>query len=141
LSIDPPERLLDASVASARAAALQSLLASRLSRAAGDEPLQIVWGPLEVLSDRQSLRLPFTGVRPGSDGGQTGVRPPIIRLKVALFPYDPKHQTFINVYEDAALRQQIILGATRDTFEYFSGSPRGTLAVVRRFVAAGIHHI
>src|SRR5213592_4831253 len=68
LSIDPPERLLDASVASARAAALQSLLASRLSLAAGDEPLQIVWGPLEVLSDRQSLRLPFTGVRPGSDG-------------------------------------------------------------------------
>jgi hypothetical protein len=152
LSIDPPDRLLDPNLAASRAAALQSLLASRLSIAAGDDPLSIDWGPIEVLPDKQSLRLPF-GVKPASDRGQppsplrgsggpgTGVRPPIVRLKVALFPYDPRHQTFVNVYEDSALRQQIILDARRDSFEYISGSARGTLAVVQRFVAAGIHHI
>jgi len=140
LSIDPPERLLDPSVASSRAAALQSLLASRLSITDGTSPLTIAWAPLEVLPDKQSLRLPF-GVRPGSNWGQTRVRPPIVGLTVALFPYDPKHQTFVNVYEDSALRQQVILDASRESFEYYSGSPRGTLAVVRRFVGAGIHHI
>jgi hydrogenase/urease accessory protein HupE len=141
LSIDPAERLLEASVVSTRAAALQSLLASRLSIAAGDDPVRLTWGAIEVLPAKQSLRLPFTGVRPGSNRGQTRVRPPMVRLDAALFPYDPKHQTFVNVYEDSALRQQIILDASRTSFEYFSGSPRGTLAVVQRFVGAGIHHI
>ena len=152
LSIDPPDRLLDAAVAAGRASALQALLTSRLSIDAGGDPLQIVWGALDVLPDKQSLRLPFV-VRPGSDRGQppspprgyggpgTGVRPSMIRLKVGLFPYDPKHQTFVNVYEDSALRQQVILDASRTSFAYFSGSPRGTLAVVQRFVGAGIHHI
>src|SRR5262245_19406820 len=81
LSIDPPDRLLDASVASSRAAALQSLLATRLSIAAGDDPLSLAWGPIDVLPDTQSLRLPF-GARPGSNGGQRRVRPPIVRLTV-----------------------------------------------------------
>jgi hydrogenase/urease accessory protein HupE len=149
LSIEPPERLLDAPFVSSRAAALEALLASRLSIAGGGDPLRIVWSPIQPLPDKQSLRLPFTvasnqgqtGAKPGSDWGQTRVRPPIITLKVALFPYDPKHQTFINIYEDAALRQQVILDNGRTSFDYYSGTPRGMLAVVQRFVAAGIHHI
>jgi hydrogenase/urease accessory protein HupE len=130
-----PERLLDPSVATLRARALEALIASRLSIAAGGRPLTIVWGAIEVLPDKQSLRLPF-GVKPG-----TGVRPPFFSVTAALFPYDPRHQTFVNVYEDSALRQQIILDSSRASFEYFSGSPRGTLAVFQRFVGAGIHHI
>ena len=137
LSIDPPDRLLDPSAAGSREPALQEMLASRLSLASGDAPLHLVWGPLEVLPDKQSLRLPFTV----SDRGRAAVRPSIVRLTAALFPYDSKHQTFVNIYEDAALRQQVILDASRQSFDYFSGSPRGTLAVVRRFVGAGIHHI
>src|SRR6185436_13343298 len=121
------------------------------SGASGERPFRIEWGPIEVLPDKQSLRLPFTlvpgsnqgstGVKPGSDWGQTRVRPPNFALTVALFPYDPKHQTFVNIYEDSALRQQVILDASRPAFEYFSGSPRGTVAVIQRFVASGIHHI
>src|SRR5262245_25142450 len=151
LSIDPPDGLLDAAVAAGRASALQALLASRLSLDAGGDPLRIGWGALDVLPDKQSLRLPFgvepgsnrgqTAVKPGSNWGQTRVRPPILTLNVAIFPYDPKHQTFVNIYEDAALRQQVILDASRASFEYFSGSPRGTAALVGRFVAAGVHHI
>src|SRR5512138_1623702 len=85
LGIDPPERLLDPRVALDGAPALQALLASRLSLAGDGRPLRITWGSIEVLADRQSLRLPFalapargqTGVGPGSDRGQTGVRPPV----------------------------------------------------------------
>jgi hydrogenase/urease accessory protein HupE len=65
----------------------------------------------------------------------------VLRVTAALFPYDPRHQTFVNVYEDSALRQQIILDGGRPSLDYFAGSTRGTAAVATRFVAAGIHHI
>src|SRR4029079_15689909 len=64
-----------------------------------------------------------------------------LRVGARLFPYEPQHQTFVNVYEDAALRQQSILDEAHASTEYFSGGARGTLAVVRRFVAAGVQHI
>jgi hydrogenase/urease accessory protein HupE len=62
-------------------------------------------------------------------------------VTAALFPYDPNHQTFLNVYERDALRSQAILDAGRPRFEYFAGTRQGTLAVVQKFVPAGIHHI
>jgi hydrogenase/urease accessory protein HupE len=132
LGVDRPAQLLDPAVAAARAAAFEQMLAARLSFADGDRPLAVTWGPLEVLAAKQSLRLPFT---------LAGARPSALRLDARLFPYDPQHQTFVNVYEDGALRQQVILDGSRTSIEYFSGSARGTLAVARRFVAAGIHHI
>jgi len=132
LGIEPPARLLDPAVAREKATALESLLASRLSVAGGGRPLAITWGAIEVLQDKQSLRLPFA---------VTPVRPTVLQITARLFPYDPQHQTFVNVYEDGALRQQVILDAGRASVEYFSGTARGTLAVAARFVAAGIHHI
>jgi hypothetical protein len=133
LGVDPPERLLDPAVAAARASDLKTMLASRLSVSAGAGALALAWGPIEVLPDTQSLRLPFDLAANG--------RPSRLEVAAALFPYDPKHQTFVNVYEDSALRQQAMLDASRASFEYFSGSMRGTAAVARRFVAAGIEHI
>src|SRR5258708_20811026 len=57
-----------------------------------------------------------------------------------MFPYDPQHQTFLNIYEVSAL-PQASLDAGRTRFEYFAGTMRGTAAVVRRFFPAGIAHI
>src|SRR4051795_9174299 len=48
LNVDPPDRLLDASIARDRGAALAAMMASRLSLSAGDSPLSIAWGPVEV---------------------------------------------------------------------------------------------
>jgi hydrogenase/urease accessory protein HupE len=131
LGIDPPERLLDPAVASARAPALIEMFRHRLALSADGHPLEIAWGPIEVLADKQSLRLPL---RAGPDRGALAVA-------AALFPYDPRHQTFVNVYEHDTLRQQIILDARRPSIEYFAGSTQGRLLVVRRFLASGIHHI
>jgi hydrogenase/urease accessory protein HupE len=150
LGVDVPAQLLDAAVAAQKAGALEHLLGDRLSFTAADQPLTIAWGPIEALPDRQSLRLPFTlrsdrGQPPsplrGFGGPGTGVRPSVLRVTALLFPYDPQHQTFVNVYEDGALRQQVILDGGHTSLEFFSGTARGTLAVARRFVAAGIHHI
>jgi hydrogenase/urease accessory protein HupE len=58
-----------------------------------------------------------------------------------MFPYDPQHQTFINVYEGEDLTSQAILDASRSQFEYFAGTRQGTFAVIQRFVPSGVHHI
>ena len=57
-----------------------------------------------------------------------------------MFPYDPQHQTFLNIYEGEALTQAILGGRHRE-FEYFAGTRQGACAVVRKFLPAGVHHI
>jgi len=104
----------------------------RLAIACDGRPAAIVWSATETMPDQESLRLPLA---------VECVRPSTVRVSAGLFPYDPKHQTFLNVYEDAALRQQVMLDASHPSFEYISGSARGTWTIVQRFVASGIHHI
>ena len=133
VSIDPPERLLTQAAASARAGTLETLLGSRLALGADGTALAISWGPLEVLPDKQSLRLPFV---------VSGARMPgRLTLSASLFPYDPNHQTFVNIYEASVLRRQAILDVHHQSLEHFTGSTQGTLAVIARFVPAGIQHI
>jgi hydrogenase/urease accessory protein HupE len=56
-----------------------------------------------------------------------------------MFPYDPQHQTFLNIYEGDALTQAILDGG-RTSFDYFAGTRQGALAVIQKFLPAGIHH-
>jgi hydrogenase/urease accessory protein HupE len=58
-----------------------------------------------------------------------------------MFPYDPVHQTFVNVYDGGALVLQTILSKDRSRADHFPGTRQGTLAVVRKFALSGIHHI
>jgi hydrogenase/urease accessory protein HupE len=132
LDVAPAERLLDPTFAKARAAALGDLVARRLTILADGRPLRLDWQGVDVLADRQSLRI----------HARAPLDRPVGRLAVegTMFPYDPAHQTFLNVYEGDALTQAVI-DRDRDAFEYFSGSRQGVLAVVGRFLPAGIEHI
>jgi hydrogenase/urease accessory protein HupE len=58
-----------------------------------------------------------------------------------MFPYDPQHKTFLNVYENGAVASQAILDKNKSTFEYFAGTRQGTWAVVGKFLPSGVHHI
>jgi hydrogenase/urease accessory protein HupE len=132
LGIDPPERLLDPAVVSEHRDAIIRILAGRLEIAADSQILSPTWSEPAVLLDRHSIRfgLTFDADRvPGS-----------LAIAASLFPYDPNHQTFVNIYEGDALTQAI-LDRTKARFEHFAGSRQGVLAVVRRFVPAGVHHI
>jgi hydrogenase/urease accessory protein HupE len=134
LRVDPAERLLDADTLSRQAAALEAMLAPRLTLAADGHVLAPAWRGVEAIRDRQSLRLHLTYALP------PGAAPGTITVAARLFPYDPQHQTFLNVYEGGALSQAILDGA-HDRFEYFAGTRQGVLAVVARLLPAGIHHI
>ena len=131
LGITPEDRLLDPAEAQRARDRLIGLLAPRIGlRTDGSHALE--WGGLEPLADRHAVVLRFRAVGP---------RPGAIYLNPRLFPYDPVHQTFINVYEDDNLRQQMIFNADGGEQAYYAGSAQGVLAVMRTFVPAGIHHI
>jgi hypothetical protein len=132
LGVANADALLDPATAEKYREALTALLTPRLSLAFDGKPAAITWGGIEVVPDRQSLRLAFT---------VNAARPGHVAIRAYVFPYDPIHQTFINVYEDTALTLQVILDASRQTAEYYSGSTQGRLAVIRTFTLSGIEHI
>ncbi len=132
LNINAAERLLDPALASQQSAAIASLFAGRLTVGADGRTLTPRWSSAEVIADRQSLKLSVRYALSGRAGRLT--------VSAALFPYDPNHQTFLNIYEGDALTQAI-LDRGRTGFEYFAGTRQGALAVVRKFLPAGIHHI
>jgi hydrogenase/urease accessory protein HupE len=125
--------LLDDAGLRSRAAAVQALFRDRLAITTDGRTPAAVWSAPEALPDRQAIRISirFEAARP----------PGLVAADALLFPYDPAHQTFLNIYDGGSLALQAILSGTHTRVEYFPGTRQGTLAVVRRFVASGVHHI
>jgi hydrogenase/urease accessory protein HupE len=132
LGIADPNRLHDAAFAAGYRDMLTRLIDSRLAISGDGERQAIQWMALETLAERQSVRLTLRIAAPP---------PAVLRVEALLFPYDPVHQTFVNVYEQDTLRHQAIISVDRQRLDYYAGSVQGTWAVVRTFVAAGIEHI
>jgi hydrogenase/urease accessory protein HupE len=132
LHIEPAERLLDPAVASQQSAAIAQLFAGRLTVAANGVTLTPQWSSAQVIADRQSLKLAVRYAL-SSKAGTVGIT-------ASMFPYDPQHQTFLNIYEGSALTQAI-LDRGRTGFEYFAGTRQGAVAVIQKFLPSGIHHI
>jgi hydrogenase/urease accessory protein HupE len=133
LGLEDPQALLEPGVARARAEELLAILAERLRIVADGEPQTLQWQPVEVLPERQSWSFAFTLSQ--------GAPPARLEIDAVLFPYDPVHQTFINLYEGGRLERQAILDANRSRFEHFAGTTQGRWAVVRTFVVSGVEHI
>jgi hydrogenase/urease accessory protein HupE len=133
LGIEAPATLLAPDVAADRGPELERILDRRLGISADGEPATLQWEAVAALPDRQSLRFAFTLT--STD------RPGRIEIDTLLFPYDPNHQTFINVYENGSLEGQTILDADRRRFEHYAGTAQGRAAVVRAFIVSGFEHI
>ena len=131
LGISPPERLLENDVAERTREQLGAILKPRLMLRS-DRRLDIQWTSLEVLREDAALRLKYRipNESPGS-----------LTVLTRLFPYDPLHQTFINIYEKGELKQQLIFNADSKEYVYYAGTTQGALAVMRTFTASGVHHI
>jgi HupE / UreJ protein len=132
VGVEPPERLRDATEAEKYRDQLTRLMDSRLTLVLDGARAAVTWNGFETLPDRQSIRLTF---RAGT------ARPALVRVDTVVFPYDPVHQTFVNVYEDGTLRHQAILDSSRRTADYYSGTWQGTGAVLGVFIPAGVEHI
>jgi hydrogenase/urease accessory protein HupE len=127
-------RLLDPATARARGPALAAILTGRLRLGVDGRPVVLTLSDLTPLPDRQAVRFRVDATGPSGTPGQVSV-------DAALFPDDPMHQTFVNVYEGGALRHQAILDRRRPAMTYYAGSWSGVGAVLATFVPAGVHHI
>lgn len=132
LGLSDPAALLDVNTAQRNQQQLTRLIESRLQLQAEQRALKPDWQGIEVLAERQSLRLRFQLL---------DNTPAELAVSAHLFPYDAIHQTFINIYEAGQLKHQDILDAQRTSMSYYSGSVQGRWAVLRTYLQAGIHHI
>lgn len=111
--------------------AAERLMAERIALRSG-RPLVLEWSAVTLVDDGEAWRFAFRV--PNADGGAVAVA-------ANLFPYDPNHQTFVNVYEDGSLRQQYILGPGSGEQTYYRGTAAGALEVLKAFVPSGAWHI
>jgi hypothetical protein len=132
LGVVSPDRLLDPAVLETSRVALETLLSTRLGITTEGRPLVPEWTGAEPLPEQQGVRLRFR--LPVAHPGSLVLRP-------IVFPYDPLHQTFVNVYENDALRQQFSFSGQNGPRTYYAGTRQGVVAVMRTFVPSGIHHI
>jgi hydrogenase/urease accessory protein HupE len=115
----------------------------------GAKVADLVRERIRMTADGRDLRWDITGMRPLADRSAVEVawRIPLaaaighLAVRAQLFPYDPNHQTFVNVYEGDALVRQDVLDARRTSAEYYTGGRQGAFAVFKAFTAAGVHHI
>ena len=134
LGLAGPEPLSQPGTARDLGARLGATLAARLRLALDGNDVTVTLHDAVPVPDRQGVRFAL------SVAGDRG-SPGHVRVTATLFPYDPAHQTFVNVYEGDVLAHQAILDARRPGMEYFAGSWPGVGAVLATFVPAGLHHI
>jgi hydrogenase/urease accessory protein HupE len=125
--------LLDRAYLQERAGAALTLVRERLRIEADRQRLVPQLVRIEPVPERQAvaLELAFEGAR----------EPGMLAVGGLLFPYDPQHQTFCNIYERDALARQEILNEGHVRFEHFTGTRQGRAAVIGKFLPAGMWHI
>ncbi len=133
LELSALDRLHDPAFVEQRAPDLTQRLTPRLQFVADGRPLSWAVQRVRPLPDRDAIEFTWSAASPSPIGKLT--------IAAALFPYDPQHQTFVNVYEADALRRQEVLSRERTTVDYYAGTRQGLFAVFTTFTLSGIHHI
>ena len=131
LGIADPDELLEGHVLVARTPEIGHYLASRIAFGRGGFA-RAQWGHAAIVDDNEAIELPFS-----IEGAPEGALP----IDTHLFPRDPNHQTFVNVYEGGELRQQFIFSAATEPQTFYRGTTAGALAVMGTFIPSGVHHI
>jgi hydrogenase/urease accessory protein HupE len=126
-----PADLMNPEVVRQRSRQLGELLRPRILLRSSHR-LEPEWLSTELLAEDQAIKLTYQIV---------DEQPGAVVIDTNLFPYDPNHQTFINIYEGSELRQQLIYNARSDEHTYYLGTADGAIEVMKTFIPSGIHHI
>ena len=133
LKLATADALLDPATLRGYAAAITTLVLERLRMNGDGRDLKCEITGVRPLADRTAIEVAYR-IPLGATAGR-------LTINAALFPYDPTHQTFVNIYEGEVLKTQQVLSAGRPTMEYYTGGRQGAFAVFKEFTRAGIHHI
>jgi hydrogenase/urease accessory protein HupE len=109
-----------------------------------------------LLTSRLILSTPGGMLRPSIEGiapipDQKDVRlllryvwskpPKKLHIQCRLFPYDPSHQTYVDVYEDQVLKREMIFDSRTPQQDYVRDSRQSVGSVIRQFLIQGVLHI
>lgn len=133
LSLPDPARLAEMAVVQAHREAIVALMTSRVAIETDGRPVTWTIDAVQPVAGEDTVAIAWDC--------STGGPPGHLAIGARLFPYDASHQTFVTIYEDDAVVWQDVLARARHQTEHFTGTRQGRLAVFRRFIAAGVHHI
>jgi hydrogenase/urease accessory protein HupE len=133
LEIEDPSQLGNAEFVQQQAPAIGALIGPRLTFFRDGRPIPWTVTAVAPVEGQDSIVVMWSAPAQGTTGKLT--------VGAHLFPYDPVHQTFINVYEGDTLMRQEVLSRERTSVDFYTGTRQGLLAVFTTFTASGIHHI
>ena len=113
--------------------AVLALVLQRLTIEADGVPVTLPAVAVDVIADQQAVRVRLEF--PWTAGTS------VIRVHARLFPAEPRHQTFLNIYEDNTLRIQDTFSGSRFDGNYRLDLTQRQSQVFARYVASGIQHI
>lgn len=128
-----PAMLLQPTTIAAQQSAITSILTSRLKISAGGKLLPLALREITPVPEKRDLHVMFFHA--------WSAAPESLKMECLLFPYDPRHRTFVNVYAGDQLLRQDILTARNPVSEFCNSSRQSIAGVVGKFVKLGIHHI
>ena len=131
LGLDDPEHVLHSEVLLPNEERLAALLFDRIELV-GEERLRPELTAILPLAENDAAALTFRIAQAPAGA---------LSVDTDLFPYDPQHQSFVNLYEGGELRQQWIFNSESAPKTYYPGTTAGVLAVMGTFIPSGIHHI
>jgi hydrogenase/urease accessory protein HupE len=110
-----------------------ALLTSRLTLSTAGKNLPPSVEDIAPVPDQKDVRLRLRYV--------WSEPPARLHIQCRPFPYDPSHQTYVDVYEDQALKREMIFDSRTPQQDYIRGSRQSVDSVIRQFLIQGIFHI
>lgn len=133
LKMPSESSLLDSSQLPALGQPLLGMINSQLLVTVDGVRIPATLKSVQPLAGRTDLRVSLTYPTAGPISSA--------RITCTMFADDPRHRTFLNIYDGEQLRRQAIFDQKTTAIEYQRASDQGKVEVVRQFVLEGIHHI
>jgi hydrogenase/urease accessory protein HupE len=128
-----PVMLLDPAVLKKHEEKLASILLARLQVKAGGEALTARLAAATALPERGDIRLDFIY--------QGAVPQREIAMECRLFPYDSRHRTYLNFYQDQRLSRQEVFEGSASSKQFPIAEKQGLWPIIREFTYEGVRHI
>jgi hydrogenase/urease accessory protein HupE len=128
-----PVMLLDPAVLKKHEEKLARILLARLRVKADGRVLTASLAAVTALPERGDVRLDITyrGVVPQRE----------IAMECRLFPYDPRHRTYLNFYQDQSLSRQEVFEGSASLKRFPIAEKQGLWPIIREFTYEGVRHI
>jgi hydrogenase/urease accessory protein HupE len=128
-----PRMLLDEKTLSEKGQQLGKTIASRMKIEGDGETMDLPLRSITPLPEKRDLVMVFSR--------DWRAAPANLRLEADLFPYDPRHSTFVNVHSGGETLRQFVLTADQPVVSFATTGHQGLGATAVTFIKEGVHHI